>query len=168
MVKNLPANARDMGFIFGSGSSPEEGRGQELGRASLRVCVVVVGCPRHEWISLSPLPGESHGQRNLVGYSPRNHKRVRHSLATKRQQQDIFIDSTDWGRYSLLGATITLYVVITSQCLVVPCLFLGLLTIDMKFFEDSCSFIAMSQCLNGCPVLGKHYHSSSGSQNPEA
>ena len=48
MVKNLPANARDMGFIFGSGSSPEEGRGQELGRASLRVCVVVVGCPRHE------------------------------------------------------------------------------------------------------------------------
>ena len=48
MVKNLPANARDTGFIFGSGSSPEEGRGQELGRASLRVCVVVVGCPRHE------------------------------------------------------------------------------------------------------------------------
>jgi len=24
------------------------------------------------------LPGESHGQRSLVGYSPRGHKRVRH------------------------------------------------------------------------------------------
>ena len=97
-----------------------------------------------------------------------SHKRVRHSLAIKWQQQDTFIDPTEWGRYSLLGASIALYLVITSQCLVVPCLFLGLLTVDMKFFEDSYLFTAMSQCLNGCPVLGKHYHSSSGSQNPEA
>ena len=28
------------------------------------------------------LPGKSHGQRNLVGYSPWGHKRVRHDLAT--------------------------------------------------------------------------------------
>ena len=32
------------------------------------------------------LPGKSHGQRSLVGYSPRGHKRVRHELVTKQQQ----------------------------------------------------------------------------------
>ena len=29
------------------------------------------------------LPGKSHGQRNLVGYSPWGHKRIRHNLATQ-------------------------------------------------------------------------------------
>ena len=29
------------------------------------------------------LPGESHGQRSLAGYSPWGHKRVGHDLATK-------------------------------------------------------------------------------------
>ena len=33
------------------------------------------------------LPGESHGQRSLVGYHPWDHKRVGHSLATKQQKQ---------------------------------------------------------------------------------
>ena len=156
-----------MSLIFGSGSSPEEGRGQELGRASLRVCVVVVGCPRHECISLSSLPGESHGQRSLVGNSPRSHRWVRHSLATKRQQQGVFIDPTEWSRYSLLGATVTLYLVITSQCLVIPCLFLGLLShVAMMFFEDSCLFTAMSQCLSGCPVLGKTLSFQFGKSGP--
>ena len=32
------------------------------------------------------LPGKSHGQRSLVGYSPRGHKRVGHNLAAKQQQ----------------------------------------------------------------------------------
>ena len=31
------------------------------------------------------LPGESHGQRSLAGYSPWGRKRVRHNLATKQQ-----------------------------------------------------------------------------------
>ena len=35
------------------------------------------------------LPGESHGQRSLAGYSPWGRQRVRHDLATK-QQQHIF------------------------------------------------------------------------------
>ena len=30
------------------------------------------------------LPGESHGQRSLVGYSPWGHRRVGHNLATKK------------------------------------------------------------------------------------
>ena len=32
------------------------------------------------------LPGKSHGQRSLVGYSPWGLQRVRHDLATKQQQ----------------------------------------------------------------------------------
>ena len=32
------------------------------------------------------LPGKSHGQRSLVGYSPWGRKRVRHDLATKQEQ----------------------------------------------------------------------------------
>ena len=34
------------------------------------------------------LPGKSHGQRSLVGYSPWGRKRVRHNLATQQQQQN--------------------------------------------------------------------------------
>ena len=30
------------------------------------------------------LPGESHGQRNLVGYTPSGHKKVGHDLAAKQ------------------------------------------------------------------------------------
>ena len=33
------------------------------------------------------LPGKSHGQRSLVGYSPRSHRRVGHDLVTKQRQQ---------------------------------------------------------------------------------
>ena len=32
------------------------------------------------------LPGKSHGQRSLAGYSPWGRKRVRHDLATKQHQ----------------------------------------------------------------------------------
>ena len=36
------------------------------------------------------LPGKSHGQRNLLGYSPWGYKRVQHNLVTKQQQTIIF------------------------------------------------------------------------------
>ena len=39
------------------------------------------------------LPGKSHGQRSLAGYSPRGHKRVRHDLATKTTKQETAIVS---------------------------------------------------------------------------
>ena len=58
VVKNLPANAgdkRDMGVIPGSGRSPGRGHGNPF-----------------QYSSSIPvfLPGESHGQRSLAGYSP--------------------------------------------------------------------------------------------------
>ena len=50
VVKNPPANAGDTGSIPGSGRSPGEGMAWQPTRVFL--------------------PGESHGQRNLKGYSP--------------------------------------------------------------------------------------------------
>ena len=53
MVKNLPANAGDLGSIPGSGRSPGEGNGNP---------VQVV------------LPGKSHGQRSLAATVHGGHK----------------------------------------------------------------------------------------------
>ena len=66
MVKNPPANIEDVGLIPGLGRSSGRGNGK-----------------------LTPvfLPGESHGQRSLVSYSPWDHNRVGCDLATKQQQQ---------------------------------------------------------------------------------
>ena len=61
VLKNPPANAgdvRDAGSIAGSGRSPGGGHGD----------------PTPVF-----LPGESHGQRSLVGYSPCGRKRVGHN-----------------------------------------------------------------------------------------
>ena len=53
MVKNLPANAGDMDSVPALGRSPDERNDNPL--------------PVF-------LPGESHGQRSLTGYSPWGHK----------------------------------------------------------------------------------------------
>ena len=55
VVENSPANAGDMGLIPGSRRSPGEGNGNPFQYGNL-------------------LPGKSHGQRSLVGYSPWSHK----------------------------------------------------------------------------------------------
>ena len=57
MVKNLSAvqgEARDKGLILGLGKSPGERNGYPLQNS----------------------PGESHGQKSLVGYSPWHHKEL--------------------------------------------------------------------------------------------
>ena len=61
VVKNPPANSEDVGLIPGSGSSPG-GRN---------------GNPTPVF-----LPGESHGQRSLEGYSPWGHKELDMTEAT--------------------------------------------------------------------------------------
>ena len=53
MVKNLPVNAADAGLIPGLGRSLGDGNGNPLQYSCLE---------------------KSHGQRNLVGYSPWGHK----------------------------------------------------------------------------------------------
>ena len=53
MVKNPSTNAGDMGLIPGLGRSPGEGSGTPVF-----------------------LPGKSHGQRNLVSYSPWGRKEL--------------------------------------------------------------------------------------------
>ena len=76
MVNNLPANAGDVRDSF----NPWVGK-----------------IPwRKKW-QRTPgyLPGKSHGQRSLAGYSPWNHKRVREDLATEQQQQKCSIMLTE-------------------------------------------------------------------------
>ena len=67
MVKNLPANAGD---VRDTGSIP--GLGWED--------------PLEEGMATTPvfLPGESHGQGSLVGYSPSGPKRFGHDLANSQ------------------------------------------------------------------------------------
>ena len=63
-------------------------------------CLLCRKCRFNPWVRKIPwrrkwqptpvfLPGKSHGQRNLAGYSPWGHKRVRHNLAIKQQQHTI-------------------------------------------------------------------------------
>ena len=59
VVKNLPANAGDVSLISALGRSPGEGKKQPI--------------PIF-------LPGKSHGQRDLVGYSPWGHKKSQTQL----------------------------------------------------------------------------------------
>ena len=67
VVKNQPANAG------GLGSTPGSGRSLEKEMVSTPVF----------------LPGKSHGQRSLEGYSPQDCKRVVHNLATEQQQPQL-------------------------------------------------------------------------------
>ena len=62
VVKNPPANTKHLGSIPGLGRSPGGGNGNPLQYSCL-----------------------GNGQRSLVGYSPWDHKRVGHNLATKQQ-----------------------------------------------------------------------------------
>ena len=64
MVKNLPANAGEVGSIAGLGRSPGEGKGDPLQYS----CLGNLTDRRAWWATV-------HG----------SHKRVRHDLATKKQ-----------------------------------------------------------------------------------
>ena len=48
-----------------------------------------IRCRRKWQPTLVFLPGKSHGQRSLGGYSPWDLKRVRHNLATKQQSTEL-------------------------------------------------------------------------------
>ena len=64
---------------------------------------------RRKWQSTPVfLPGELHGQRSLVGYSPWGHKRVKHDLVTKQPQQQhcLVIQPTDSQAEFVPGAQI--------------------------------------------------------------
>ena len=73
VVKKPPANAgvvRDTGLIPGSGRCPEEGMATHS----------------------SIMPGESHGQRSLTGYSPRGSKESDMTEATQQAGTHIRAD----------------------------------------------------------------------------
>ena len=93
VIKNLPANTEDMSWIPGSGRYPGEGIGNPLQYFELPRWLngkesTYRSCRRHRfhpWVRKIPwrqkwwpipvfLPGKSHGQRSLAGYSPWGHK----------------------------------------------------------------------------------------------
>ena len=86
MVKNPPASAGDTGSIPGSGGSPGEGNVNPLQYSCLE---------------------KSCGQRSLVGYSPWSHRRVKHDLVAK-QQQDLGIALHLSVKYYTRGPLLTL------------------------------------------------------------
>ena len=96
VVKNLPCNAKDVDSIPAQGNEDPmqpnkywwlSGKESACQRWRLELELWVRKIPwRRKWQPTPVfLPGESHGQRSLVGYSPWIHRRVRHNLATKQQ-----------------------------------------------------------------------------------
>ena len=83
VIKNLPANAgdaRDVDLIPGSGRSPGVGNGNPL----------------------QFLPGECHGQRSLVGYSPWGHKEwdtTEHTQACNSSSRKNSLQGPAWMPY---------------------------------------------------------------------
>ena len=83
VIKNLPAQAGDVGSIPGLERSP--GLEKEMATHSSILAW------RVPW---TEEPGESHGQRSLVGCSPWGHKRAGHSLATQQQLYNKVLNSS--------------------------------------------------------------------------
>ena len=82
--KESACNARAMGSIPGLGRTPAEGNGNPLQYSCLGNSM-----DRGAWWATVYrvtifLPGKSHEQRNVVGYSLLGHKRVGDDLATKQ------------------------------------------------------------------------------------
>lgn len=63
--------------------------------------------------------------------------------------QDIFVDTTEWGRYSLLVPQWLCTLLVTTHCIVIPCLFRGLLPLDGNREDRSCLFTTVFQHLMG-------------------
>ena len=84
MVKNLPANEGRHRFDFWVGK---------------------ISC-RRKWQPIPVfLPGKSHEQRSLVGYSPLCHKRDVHNSVTKQQEQLVTVSSLEQSFTQLLCNT---------------------------------------------------------------
>ena len=83
VVKNLPANAGDAGLIFDPWVKKNPWR--------------------RKWHPTSVfLPGKSHGQRILAGYSPRGYKRIGHGLTTTKDNSNfIFLALWHWLKYPI-------------------------------------------------------------------
>ena len=73
MVKNLPANAGDVGLVPGSGRSPREGNGNPLQYSCLENPM-----DRGAWRVIQSLESQ----------------RVRYNLESKQQQQAAWVDQT--------------------------------------------------------------------------
>ena len=83
VVKNLSANTSDTGLSPGLGRSPGEGNGHPL-----------------EYL----VPGKSHGQRSLAGYSPWAHKELDMTEWLNQQERGVRPEDSNTCGCHLLGA----------------------------------------------------------------
>ena len=100
MVKNPLTNAgdvRDVGSIPGSGRSPGGGHGNPLQYS---------------------LPGEPHGQRSLVGYSPQGRKELDMTEVTQRARTHTHTLSSNMPAFPVLSFHIYVKLVILPELLV--------------------------------------------------
>ena len=93
--------------------------------------------------TLAFLPWKSHGQRSLVGYSPRCHKRVRRDLGTKQQQQCIIM-FTQWGSRSAGSQASCAWLVLTSLYHIVNSCVILLKTMPCPL--PSCFILKKKEC----------------------
>ena len=76
---------------------------------------------RRRWQSAPViLPGKSHGQRRLAGYSPRDHKRVRQKLATKQQEHKLPSFRTFFFKLTITFITKMLRMMLKFSVLLIP------------------------------------------------
>ena len=81
MSQNLSPPSTAVGFPGGSVGENQPASAGDMGREDRW---------RRKWQATPVfLPGKSHGQRSLGGYSPQDCKRVVHDLATKQQQPQL-------------------------------------------------------------------------------
>ena len=76
-----------MGFPGGASGKESTCKGRRRKRGKFNLWVGKIPWRKAWQPTPAFLPGESHGQRSLVGYSPWGCKRVGHNLATKPQLQ---------------------------------------------------------------------------------
>ena len=84
------------------------------------------------------LPGESHGQRSLAGYSQWGH-RVGHDLATKQQQIFCFLI------WELIVQVFN--VIVTEQYIYYMCIFIHMFSIKMFLNEKEIYRTAIRECV---------------------
>ena len=89
------------------------------------------------------LPGKSHGQRSLVGYSPWGGKRVGHDLATEQQQAKPVVTRADVYRQVMLTAAVaagTFHLGLWAEML------LKVLSVLMREGSEAVSFSSTFKC----------------------
>ena len=111
------------------------------------------------------LPGKSHGQRSLVGYSRWGHKGIEHDLVTKQQQQWAYLlRSDEWTNVPVLIFWVVIGNILSFCVSAIGHLSQGQYYFSCIFLQVMCMCVLVAQ---SCPTLGNPMDcSSQGSPVP--